>query len=58
VIVFRKGGKVKLGDRNNYGHERLRVVKGISFQTSGTNFNMHIKEKAASAVRAVAEFRA
>jgi hypothetical protein len=57
MMVCRKGGKVKQGDRINYGHERLRVAKGITFQTSGKNFTIHIKEKAPSAVRALADIQ-
>jgi hypothetical protein len=48
-MVSRKNGKVKQGERINYGQERLRVVKcyeylGITLQTSGKTFNLHTGE--------------
>jgi hypothetical protein len=62
MMAFRKGGKVKQGDRINFGQERLRAVKfykylGIILQISGKTFNLHSKEKAASAVHAMADIQ-
>jgi hypothetical protein len=57
MMVFRKGARVRQGDRMKYGHKRLRLVKGITFQTNGKNFNIHIKEKTLSAVQALADIQ-
>jgi hypothetical protein len=46
IMVFRKGGR----ESTTYCQERLRVVQfykylGITLQTTGKTFNLHIKEK-------------
>lgn len=62
MMVFRKGVKVKQGDRINYSQEKLREAKcykylGITLQTSGKTFNLHIKEKAPSTIHTMPDIQ-
>lgn len=62
TMVFRKGGRIKTGDciRTEQGElEKVGHFKylGITLQTTGTTFKIHVKERAAAALRAVNEIK-
>ncbi|PSN47588.1 hypothetical protein C0J52_04568 [Blattella germanica] len=62
IMVFRKGGKVPKNDTITHKTANLRIVNefkylGITFQTRGTCFSIHAREKAAAATRAIRDIK-
>ena len=62
IMVFRKGGKVPKNDTIKHKTANLRIVNefkylGITFQTRGTCFSIHAREKAAAATRAIRDIK-
>jgi hypothetical protein len=57
-MTFRRGGRTAEKDSIFYGHEELIRTKsfkylGIIFQTTGTSFGLHIKDRAVAAILAM-----
>jgi hypothetical protein len=61
-VIFRKGGRNSMQDKVYLGNYPLQISNqykylGITFQTTGTCFSIHVKEKAVNAIKAINEIK-
>jgi hypothetical protein len=59
-VIFRKGGRISTQDKVYLGNYPLQIsiqykYLGITFQTTGTCFSIHVKEKVVNAIKAINE---
>jgi hypothetical protein len=59
-VIFRKGGRISTQDKVYLGNYPLQISNqykyfGITFQTTGTCFSIHVKEKAVNAIKTINE---
>ena len=57
-MVFRKGGRITAQDKITYAGQTLTTVGsfrylGITLQSAGTSYRIHIRERAASAIKGI-----